>query len=47
MSRRIAIIGGGITGLAAALRLRDRAPHGTDITVYEQSDALGGKLRTG
>jgi protoporphyrinogen/coproporphyrinogen III oxidase len=44
---RIAVIGGGIAGLAAALRLRDRAPHGTQITVYERSAALGGKLRTG
>ncbi|OZV79229.1 protoporphyrinogen oxidase [Micromonospora echinospora] len=43
---RIAVIGGGITGLAAAVRLRDRAPAGTDVTVYEQSGALGGKLRT-
>ncbi|MFC0004008.1 protoporphyrinogen oxidase [Micromonospora siamensis] len=46
-ARRIAIIGGGITGLAAAVRLRDRAPAGTEITVYEGSAALGGKLRTG
>ncbi|BCL16434.1 protoporphyrinogen oxidase [Micromonospora sagamiensis] len=44
---RIAVIGGGITGLAAAVRLRDRAPAGTEVTVYEQSGALGGKLRTG
>ncbi|SCG51806.1 protoporphyrinogen oxidase [Micromonospora halophytica] len=44
---RIAVIGGGITGLAAAVRLRDRAPAGTEITVYERSGALGGKLRTG
>lgn len=45
--RRIAVIGGGIAGLAAAVRLRDRAPAGTEITVYEQSAHLGGKLRTG
>ncbi len=44
---RVAVVGGGIAGLAAALRLRDRAPAGTEITVYEQSGALGGKLRTG
>jgi len=43
---RIAVVGGGIAGLAAALRLRDRAPAGTRITVYEQSGLLGGKLRT-
>ncbi|SCL31264.1 oxygen-dependent protoporphyrinogen oxidase [Micromonospora nigra] len=44
---RIAVVGGGIAGLAAAVRLADRAPAGTRITVYEQSGALGGKLRTG
>ncbi|MEH0936503.1 protoporphyrinogen oxidase [Micromonospora psammae] len=44
---RVAVVGGGITGLAAAVRLRDNAPAGTEITVYEQSGALGGKLRTG
>jgi oxygen-dependent protoporphyrinogen oxidase len=44
---RIAVVGGGIAGLAAALRLRDRVPPGTTITVYEQSGALGGKLHTG
>jgi protoporphyrinogen/coproporphyrinogen III oxidase len=43
---RIAVIGGGVAGLAAALRLRDRAPDGAEITVYEQSPVLGGKLRT-
>ncbi|HEX2356713.1 MAG TPA: protoporphyrinogen oxidase [Micromonosporaceae bacterium] len=44
---RIAVVGGGIAGLAAALRLRDQAPEGARITVYEQSAAVGGKLRTG
>ncbi len=44
---RVAVVGGGIAGLAAAVRLRDRAPAGTQITVYEQGGALGGKLRTG
>ncbi|MEU6202173.1 protoporphyrinogen oxidase [Micromonospora musae] len=44
---RVAVIGGGIAGLSAAVRLRDRAPEGTEITVYEQSGTLGGKLRTG
>ncbi|MEU4641368.1 protoporphyrinogen oxidase [Micromonospora sp. NPDC023814] len=46
-SWRVAVVGGGIAGLAAAVRLRDRAPADTEITVYEQSGALGGKLRTG
>jgi oxygen-dependent protoporphyrinogen oxidase len=45
--KRVAIIGGGIAGLAAALRLRDLTPAGTELIVYEQSGALGGKLRTG
>ncbi|MEV5764131.1 protoporphyrinogen oxidase [Micromonospora sp. NPDC052213] len=44
---RVAVVGGGIAGLAAAVRLRDRAPADTEITVYEQSGTLGGKLRTG
>ncbi|WP_309238133.1 protoporphyrinogen oxidase [Actinoplanes aureus] len=47
MRKRIAVIGGGVAGLAAAVRLRDRTPAGTEIIVYEQSGALGGKLRTG
>ncbi|MFJ8577753.1 protoporphyrinogen oxidase [Micromonospora sp. NPDC093277] len=44
---RVAIVGGGITGLAAAVRLRERLPAGTEIILYEQSGRLGGKLRTG
>ncbi|GAA2670334.1 protoporphyrinogen oxidase [Actinoplanes palleronii] len=47
MRKRIAVIGGGIAGLAAAVRLRDLTPADTEIIVYEQSGALGGKLRTG
>nr|WP_250006136.1 FAD-dependent oxidoreductase [Actinoplanes sp. M2I2] len=47
MRKRVAVIGGGIAGLAAALRLRDLTPPDTEIIVYEQSGALGGKLRTG
>jgi protoporphyrinogen/coproporphyrinogen III oxidase len=45
--KRVAIIGGGIAGLAAAIRLRDLTPPGTELIVYEQSGTLGGKLRTG
>jgi oxygen-dependent protoporphyrinogen oxidase len=45
--KRIAVIGGGIAGLAAAVRLRDRLGPDADIVVYEQGAALGGKLRTG
>ncbi len=44
MRRRVAVIGGGIAGLAAAWEL---AGHRSDVTVtvYEASDRVGGKLR--
>jgi oxygen-dependent protoporphyrinogen oxidase len=45
--RTVAVVGGGIAGLAAALRLRDRLGPAAQITVYEQGRELGGKLRTG
>ena len=41
--RQIAIVGGGIAGLAAAYFLRDQA----DVTVLESSPRLGGKLAVG
>jgi protoporphyrinogen/coproporphyrinogen III oxidase len=41
----VAVVGGGIAGLAAALRLRDRLGPAAQITVYEQGRELGGKLR--
>lgn len=44
---RVAVVGGGITGLAAALRLRDRLGSSARITVWEKDSAPGGKLRTG
>lgn len=44
---RIVVIGGGIAGLAAALRLRERLGSAAEIIIVERSDALGGKLRTG
>ena len=40
---RIAVVGGGIAGLTAAWTLRRR---GADVTVYEASERLGGKLQT-
>jgi oxygen-dependent protoporphyrinogen oxidase len=43
----VVVVGGGISGLAAALAVRSTAPPGTRVTVVEQSDRLGGKLRTG
>ncbi|MFS8498729.1 MAG: protoporphyrinogen oxidase [Micromonosporaceae bacterium] len=44
---RVAVVGGGVTGLAAALRLRDRLGPAAHITVWEKDRAPGGKLRTG
>ncbi len=44
-SPRIAIIGGGISGLAAALWLTEQAPQ-VHLHVYEAADRVGGVLRT-
>lgn len=47
--RRIAIVGGGISGLAAAWRLQQQSRERglqLDITVLEADERLGGKLRT-
>ncbi|MFC8128458.1 protoporphyrinogen oxidase [Streptomyces sp. NPDC057302] len=41
--RSVIVIGGGISGLAAAWELRGTA----DVTVLEAGDRVGGKLRTG
>lgn len=43
MSRRVVIVGGGITGLATAYFLGEA---GTDVVLLEASDRLGGKIRT-
>ena len=40
----VAVVGGGITGLAAALRLAERP--GRTWTLLEESERLGGKIRT-
>ena len=45
--RRIAIIGGGMAGLAAAWRLSEELGAGAEITVYEQGWQLGGKGASG
>lgn len=42
MSPRVAILGGGITGLAVAHRLKGRA----EVVVLESADRLGGKFET-
>ncbi len=44
-SKRIAVIGGGITGVAAAHRLREISPE-ADVTLFEGTDRLGGVIRT-
>lgn len=44
-SPRIAVIGGGITGLAAANRLRELLP-GVRLSLFEASGRLGGVLET-
>jgi squalene-associated FAD-dependent desaturase len=40
---RVAVVGGGLAGLAAALELADA---GVDVTVYEARPTLGGKVQT-
>jgi protoporphyrinogen/coproporphyrinogen III oxidase len=45
VSPRIAVVGGGITGLAAAHTLA-QAREAPDVLLLESSDRLGGKLRT-
>ncbi|MEM9185926.1 MAG: protoporphyrinogen oxidase [Planctomycetota bacterium] len=42
---RVAVIGAGITGLAAAVRLADRLP-GAELAVFEAADRPGGVLQT-
>jgi len=44
--RRVVVIGGGISGLAAAWRLSRRSPT-TEVIVLEGSGQVGGKLRVG
>jgi len=44
-STRIAVLGGGITGLASAHYLTRELPH-AKVTLYEGSDRLGGWLRS-
>ncbi|KAG8082474.1 hypothetical protein GUJ93_ZPchr0014g46870 [Zizania palustris] len=42
-ARSVAIVGAGVSGLAAAYRLRKR---GVQVTVFEAADRAGGKTRT-
>ena len=41
--KKIAVIGGGITGLVAAFRLREA---GNDVVLFEASDRVGGVIRS-
>ncbi|MGH8793835.1 MAG: protoporphyrinogen oxidase, partial [Stackebrandtia sp.] len=42
----VLVVGGGIAGLAAAQRLRERGGEQVRVTVVEQTGRLGGKIRT-
>ncbi len=44
-ARRVAVVGSGIAGLGAALRLREQDP-AMHVTLYERSDRLGGHAHT-
>jgi oxygen-dependent protoporphyrinogen oxidase len=44
-ARHVVVVGGGISGLAAAFFLRRDGGHGDRVTVLEGSPAIGGKLR--
>jgi len=43
MSRSVVVVGGGLAGLVAARHL---AEEGADVTVYEQRDTVGGRVRS-
>lgn len=43
---RVAIIGGGISGLAAAFTLEEHRRAGVEYILYESSSRLGGVIRT-
>lgn len=44
--RRVAIVGGGLSGLAAAWRLHETQADSIDVTLLEAREQLGGILRT-
>ncbi len=45
-TRSYCVVGGGVSGLVAAYRLRLAAGDGANITLFEPADRLGGILRT-
>ncbi|WP_033291606.1 protoporphyrinogen oxidase [Amycolatopsis jejuensis] len=44
--KQVAVVGGGISGLTTAYRLRRLLGDRVEITVFESTPAIGGKLRT-
>ena len=46
MNHHVVIVGGGVSGLVTAYRLRQRLGPSARLTVLEQAPRLGGKLRT-
>lgn len=42
-NNKVAVVGGGVTGLAAAYHLVN---NGVDVTIYESGETLGGQVRT-
>jgi len=46
VSRRFGVIGGGVSGLVAAYRLRRAAGPDAEIVLFDPADRLGGVLRT-
>jgi protoporphyrinogen/coproporphyrinogen III oxidase len=46
VNKSYGVVGGGISGLVAAYRLRDALGDEAEITVFEPADRLGGVLRT-
>ena len=44
---KVAVIGGGPGGMFATWHLAAKAGHSCQITVFEASDRLGGKIQTG
>ncbi len=43
---KVAIIGGGISGCACSFFLKDMFGETVDITVFEKSDHIGGRIKT-
>ncbi|MEE2644134.1 MAG: protoporphyrinogen oxidase [Myxococcota bacterium] len=43
MRRRVAVVGGGLSGLSVAYRLQQRGAH---VRLFESSERLGGKIRS-